>query len=87
MEKIKALGVISGIALISGFIYCIVNQNWSDAFLIAALFFVFHIMPKYLDKINTYKMENNKMKNAMTIVIIIIIMIGCGLMMWEARNW
>ena len=32
-------------------------------------------------------MKNNKMKNIMTIVIIIIIMIGCGLMMWEARNW
>ena len=31
-------------------------------------------------------MKNNKMKNIMTIVIIIIIMIGCGLMMWEARN-
>ena len=46
------LGVISGIALISGFIYCIVNQNWSDAFLIAAFFFIVHIMPKYLDKIN-----------------------------------
>jgi len=26
------------------------------------------------------------MKNIMTIVIIIIIMIGCGLMMWESRN-
>ena len=51
-KKLKVLGVISGIALISGFIYCIVNQNWSDAFLIAALFFIFHIMPKYLDKIN-----------------------------------
>ena len=48
----KVLGVISGIALISGFIYCIVNQNWSDAFLLAALFFIFHIMPKYFDKIN-----------------------------------
>ena len=55
MEKkryVKVLGVISGIALISGFIYCIVNQNWSDAVLIAALFFIFHIMPKYFDKIN-----------------------------------
>ena len=31
-------------------------------------------------------MKNNKMKNIMTIVIIIIIMIGCGLMMWIARN-
>ena len=31
-------------------------------------------------------MKNNKMKNIMTIVIIIIIMIGCGLMMWESRN-
>ena len=51
-EKLKILGVISGIALISGFIYCIVNQNWSDAFLIAALFFIFHIMPNHLDKIN-----------------------------------
>ena len=30
-------------------------------------------------------MKNNKMKNIMTIVIIII-MIGGGLMMWEARN-
>jgi len=30
----------------------IVNQNWSDAFLIAAFFFIVHIMPKYLDKIN-----------------------------------
>ena len=49
---VKVLGVISGIALISGFIYCIVNQNWSDAFLIAALFFIFHIMPNHLDKIN-----------------------------------
>ena len=48
----KVLGVISGIVLISGFIYCIVNQNWSDAFLIAAFFFIVHIMPKYLDKIN-----------------------------------
>ena len=26
------------------------------------------------------------MKNIKTIVIIIIIMIGCGLMMWESRN-
>jgi hypothetical protein len=50
--ELKVLGVISGIALISGFIYCIVNQNWSDAFLIAALFFIFHIMPNHLDKIN-----------------------------------
>ena len=48
----KVLGVISGIALISGFIYCIVNQNWSDAFLIAAFFFIVHIMPNHLDKIN-----------------------------------
>jgi hypothetical protein len=39
-EKIKVWAVISGIALISGFIYCIVNQNWSDAFLLAALFFI-----------------------------------------------
>ena len=31
-------------------------------------------------------MKNNKMKNIKTIVIIIIIMIGCGLMMWESRN-
>ena len=31
-------------------------------------------------------MKNNKMKNIITIVIIIIIMIGCGLMMWESRN-
>ena len=51
-KKIKVWEVISGIALISGFIYCIVNQNWSDAFLLAALFFIFHIMPKYFDKIN-----------------------------------
>ena len=49
---VKVLGVISGLALISGFIYCIVNQNWSDAFLLAALFFIFHIMPKYFDKRN-----------------------------------
>ena len=51
-KKLKVWEVISGIALISGFIYCIVNQNWSDAVLIAALFFIFHIMPKYFDKIN-----------------------------------
>ena len=37
-------------------------------------------------RLNTHKMKNNKMKNIMTIVIIIIIMIGCGLMMWESRN-
>ena len=49
---VKVLSVISGLALISGFIYCIVNQNWSDAVLISALFFIFHIMPKYFDKIN-----------------------------------
>ena len=51
-KTVKVLSVISGLALISGFIYCIVNQNWSDAFLIAAFFFIVHIMPKYLDKIN-----------------------------------
>ena len=35
-------------------------------------------------------MKNNKKPSTkeiiMTIVIIIIIMIGCGLMMWESRN-
>jgi len=51
-EKIKVWEVISGIALISGIIYCIVNQNWSDAFLIAAFFFITHVMPAYLEKIN-----------------------------------
>ena len=45
----KVWEVISGIALIGGVIYCIVNQNWSDTFLLAALFFIFHIMPKYLE--------------------------------------
>ena len=35
-----------------GIFYSVENQNWSDAFLIAAFFFIVHIMPKYLDKIN-----------------------------------
>jgi hypothetical protein len=60
-----------------GFYYCVENQNWSAAFLIL-LSYIFYLLQGFL--------KNNKMKNIMTIVIIIIIMIGCGLMMWESRN-
>ena len=58
-------------------IYCVENQNWSAALLIL-LSYIFYLLQGFL--------KNNKMKNIMTIVIIIIIMIGCGLMMWESRN-
>jgi hypothetical protein len=49
---VKVLSVISALALVSGFVFSIVNQNWSDAFLIAAFFFITHVMPAYLEKIN-----------------------------------
>jgi len=31
-------------------------------------------------------MKNNKMKNILTIVLLIMLVVGAGLMMWEARN-
>ncbi|MDA9622557.1 hypothetical protein N9S70_02205 [Flavobacteriaceae bacterium] len=60
-----------------GGIYCFENQNHWAALLIL-LSYIFYQLQGFL--------KNNKMKNIMTIVIIIIIMIVCGLMMWESRN-
>ena len=57
-------------------IYLDANEFWSATLLILLL--ILHQLQGFL--------KNNKMKNIMTIVIIIIIMIGCGLMMWESRN-
>ena len=31
-------------------------------------------------------MKNNKIKNIITIVLLIMLIVGAGLMMWEARN-
>ena len=60
-----------------GIYYSVENQNHWAALLIL-LSYIFYQLQGFL--------KNNKMKNIMTIVIIIIIMIGCGLMMWESRN-
>ena len=54
-----------------GIFYSVENQNWSAALLILVAF-IFYTLQGFL--------KNNKMKNIMTIVIIIIIMIVCGLM-------
>ena len=54
-----------------GIYYSVENQNWSAALLILVAF-IFYTLQGFL--------KNNKMKNIMTIVIIIIIMIVCGLM-------
>ena len=60
-----------------GIYYSVENQNhWAALLILVA--FIFYTLQGFL--------KNNKMKNIMTIVIIIIIMIGCGLMMWESRN-
>ena len=40
----------------------------------------------YQYPLNTHKMKNNKMKNIITIVLLIMLVVGAGLMMWEARN-
>ena len=54
-----------------GIYYSVENQNhWAALLILVA--FIFYTLQGFL--------KNNKMKNIMTIVIIIIIMIVCGLM-------